>query len=120
MFEKLGALLTETPDQSRAQEIRRICRGIAVVQQIAECRPRTKAKVVGLVESIKFDPGETYPRLEVRIYDGTDEIVAIWFGRKQIRGIRLGMPLLLMGTTVGAPGGKLQMMNPYYDLVGMR
>lgn len=117
ILEKLGARLTESPEQIRAQEIRRFCGDVQAVQQIAECRPRFLAKVVGIVESIKYDPGDSLPRLEVRVYDGTDEIVGVWFGRKEIKGIRLGRPLLLRGTIVGGGTDRLQMMNPSYELL---
>ncbi|MGH9197408.1 MAG: OB-fold nucleic acid binding domain-containing protein [Acidimicrobiia bacterium] len=117
ILDKLGTRLTESPDRIRAQEIRRFCRNIPAVQQIAECRTRSHARVVGIVQSIKFDPGESSARLEVRIFDGTDEIVGVWFGRKEIKGIRLGQPLVLDGTIVGTPDTKLQMMNPSYELL---
>lgn len=116
-LDKLAARLTESPDQIRAQEVRRYCTQIAAVQQIAECRPRSVCKVVGIVQSIKFDPSQPIPRLEVKIFDGTDEIVGVWHGRNEIKGVRLGQPLLLTGTIAGSRSGKLHMMNPSYELV---
>lgn len=117
ILERLGARLTQSPDQLRAQEIRRFCGDVSEVDQIAECRPRSRARVVGIVQSIKYVPGRDNSKLQVRIYDGTDEIIGVWFGRREIPGVRLGQPLVLSGTIVGSRSGGFEMMNPAYELV---
>lgn len=104
-------------EQLRAQEIRKVCSGLGGIQQIAECRARTRPRVAGVVQSITIDPRSMPPRLRLQIFDGTDEISGVWYGRREIPGITLGRPLVLHGTIRRAADGTLEMMNPAYELV---
>ncbi|MFN2610906.1 MAG: DNA-binding protein, partial [Actinomycetota bacterium] len=89
-FKRFGERLTESPEQFHAQQIRGWCGTIFGVDQIAECRPRTRRRVAGVVESIKVIPRSDTSTLEIEIYDGTDTIVGVWFGRRKIPGVDLG------------------------------
>src|SRR5918999_643373 len=113
LFQKMS----EAPEQLRAQEIRKFCSAIAGVQQIAECRARTRPRIVGVVQSIMVDPRTNPSTLRIEIYDGTDEITGVWYGRREIPGIGLGRPLVLEGTVRTNANGTLEIMNPAYALV---
>lgn len=75
--------------------------------------------MVGIVQSIKVIPRSYSSVLEIEIYDGTDELVGVWYGRNEIPGISLGRPVIFEGTMVKTPERKtLFMINPAYHLVG--
>jgi hypothetical protein len=113
IFQRISA----PPDQLRAQEVRKSCRPIERVQQIAECRTRSRPRVAGVVQSITIDPRTQPPTLRVEIYDGTEEIVGVWYGRREIPGVALGHPLVLEGTVRRNIEGGFEIMNPAYELV---
>lgn len=118
ILKKLGQRLSEHPDHLRAQGIRTQCGRIDGVEQIAVIRPRTKARVVGVVQSIMVVPrGPGRYSLEVQIYDGTDEVTAVWLGRRRIAGIDLGSGLILNGTIGRFGDDRLKMINPAYQLL---
>jgi len=86
---------------------------------IRECRPRSRGRVVGVVESIKLVPRPDTTRLEITITDGTGELSGVWFGQRRIAGLDLGQRVIFEGT-VGSPGeGKLEIMHPTYQLLGV-
>ncbi len=115
---RFGQKLTETPEQLHAQETRAWCGEIAEVQQITECRARTRRRVAGVVQSIKVVPRINTSTLEVLIYDGTDQLVGIWYGRRRIPGIDLGRRVILEGTISTFNSDTLQIINPAYELIG--
>ncbi len=118
IFRKLGQRLSEHPDHLRAQGIRNQCDRVEGVEQIAVIRPRTKARVVGVVQSIKVIPQvNKRSTLEVQIYDGTDEVTAVWLGRRKIPGIDLGSGLIIEGTIGRFRDDRLKMINPAYELL---
>jgi len=117
IFKRFGENLTATPEQLQAQQIRKWCNEISGIEQIAECRPRTHRRIAGVVESIKVIPRQNTMILEVQVYDGTDQIVGVWFGRRKIPGIDLGQRLVLEGTLTTFRGNTLQIINPAYELI---
>lgn len=120
VFKRFGERLSETPEQLQAQETRAWCAEIVGVEQIAECRARTRRRVAGVVESIKVIPRRVTTTLEIEIYDGTDHIVGVWYGRRKIPGIDLGKRLILEGTIAVVDGGdRLQIINPAYELIAV-
>lgn len=116
-FRRIGEKLTAPPDQLRAQEIRSLCGRLPAVEQIGVCRPRSRVRVAGIVQSIKVVPGDQTCTFEVQIYDGTDEIVGTWFGRRGIPGIDLGRGIILEGTLGKLGRGGLRIINPSYELL---
>jgi OB-fold nucleic acid binding protein len=117
LFKRLGERLAAPPEQLRAQEIRKWCDEINDVEQIGICRSRHRARVAGIVQSIKVVPRDSSCSLEVQIYDGTDEVVGIWFGRRRIPGIELGRGLILKGVLGHYGRGPLTLINPEYELL---
>lgn len=55
--------------------------------------------------------------LEIQVYDGTDEVTAVWLGRRKIPGIDLGSGLILEGTIGRFRDDRLKMINPAYELL---
>ena len=117
LFKRLGEKLAAPPEQLRAQEIRKWCDEIHDVQQIGVLRPRCKARVAGIVQSIKVVPRDQTCTFEVQVYDGTDEVVGVWLGRRRIPGIELGRGLILMGTLGRYGRGPMTIINPAYELL---
>jgi RecG-like helicase len=116
-LQRLGQRLTEPPERALAQKVRAFCDQVGGVDQIGMCRPRTHVKVAGKVQSIKLVPNGSTSTLEMRVYDGTDEIVAVWFGRRKIPGVVLGSGIVLEGTLTRMRGHAWQIINPAYQLV---
>ena len=117
IFDRLGSRLTQSSEQIHAQQTRALCSKVGGVEQIAACRPRTRQKVVGVVESIKLVPRDYGHSLEVQIYDGTDRLVAEWLGTRTIPGVDLGTWMLLEGTIGNFGDSMLKMINPAYELL---
>jgi hypothetical protein len=117
LLKRIGERLAAPPEQLRAQEIRKWCDEIDNVEQIGVCRPRHQARVAGIVQSIKVVPRESSCTFEVQVYDGTDEVVGVWLGRRRIPGIELGRGLILKGTLGRFGGGPLTIINPEYELL---
>jgi hypothetical protein len=114
---RLGTRLSETSDEIHAQETRKWCEGVEGVEQIASCYPRTRTKVVGIVESIKLIPTAFGHSLEVQIFDGTDRLVGVWLGTRSIPGIDLGTSLILEGVVGNLDAGLPKLINPAYQLL---
>ncbi|EFG48226.1 hypothetical protein HMPREF0183_0483 [Brevibacterium mcbrellneri ATCC 49030] len=56
------------------------------------------------------------PRLEITVSDGRAELHAVFMGRREVRGLTVGRPVILCGcfTTVD---GDLVTLNPEYELL---
>lgn len=109
--------LSETSDQILAQRTRDWCRDIEGIEEVADCRERSRRRVAGVVESIRLIPSEFSNTLEVTLFDGTDRIIGVWLGRKAIPGIDLGTHLKLEGTIGRYDSGPLRIINPAYELL---
>lgn len=119
ILQRLGSKLTAHPDQLRDQEVRAFCGGLPGVEQIAAIRPRQRTRLAGIVQSIKVIPRGSTAILEIEIDDGTDQLIGVWYGRREIPGIALGRPLIVEGTTMKTyDRDSLYMINPAYHLVG--
>jgi translation initiation factor 2B subunit (eIF-2B alpha/beta/delta family) len=114
---RLGKRLSESSDEIHAQTTREWCASIEGVESISSCGPRTRTRVVGVVESIKLVPTAFGHSLEVQIYDGTDRAVAVWLGTRSIPGIDLGSSLILEGVIGKYGASGLKVINPAYQLV---
>lgn len=120
-FSKLQSKLAEPPEAFEARSIKDWCDGLGGITPIVDAEPRTRARVAGVVQSIKVVPGEDTSTLEVSVYDGTGEVIGVWVGRKRIKGIDLGAHIAFEGTLgeIDAARGTptLKILNPSYDLL---
>ena len=104
---------TEEIDQVRLQD--RFCD--VDCTDIAEVVVRHRVVVSGEVKAIQVVPRAGSPWLEVTVGDGTGKAVAVFTGRRRIGGLEPGRAVLLEGVA-GIQGGRLQLMNPAYTLLG--
>ena len=100
-----------------ATKLRQWSGSVPNVEPISKCRTRDHQRVAGVVESIKLIPREHTCLLQVEIFDGTDHIAGIWYGRRKIPGIDLGRRIILEGTVCSQDGSRLQIINPAYELL---
>jgi hypothetical protein len=114
---KLIDKLARPPEDARADNLRRWASEVPGVTPIADVKPRTRDRVVGVVQNIRIDPTEGHGWVEATIIDGTGEMVLRWLGRPSKAGIRLGVGLIAEGTIAQTPEDELQLLNPEYELV---
>ncbi len=121
----LGVSFTEdVAPQSRSQFITRdeISAPIQIshfdpnVRKINEIKWRSRAHVVGQIVSMTPSPMSSAPSLNVEIWDDTGGISLEFMGRRSIVGLKVGRVLKAEGM-VGDTQGKLQIMNPMYELL---
>ena len=83
---------------------------------IDEAQPRTRVRICGEVQAIQVVPRAGSPWLEVTVGDGKAKAVAVFTGRKRIRGIDPGRGIVFEGMA-GSVDGRLQLLNPGYTLL---
>ncbi|MGI8425987.1 MAG: OB-fold nucleic acid binding domain-containing protein [Actinomycetota bacterium] len=115
-FFKSTSTALEDP-QGDAAKLREWCAQMPGIEQISNCCIRDHKRVAGVVESIKLVPREHTCLLQVEIFDGSDRITGIWYGRRKIPGIDLGRRIILEGTMCWLEDSRLQIINPAYELL---
>jgi hypothetical protein len=113
LFEKLG----RSPEDIRAENLRRWVTSMGEVTTIKNVEPRQRTRVAGVIQNIRIDPRNGRDAIEATIIDGTDRMVAKWLGRASLSGIQLGMGLIMEGVPGAGPDDMLVMLNPEYVLV---
>jgi hypothetical protein len=113
VIEKLG----RSPEDIRAENLRRWVTSMGEVTTIKDVEPRQRTRVAGVIQNIRIDPRNGRDAIEATIIDGTDRMVAKWLGRASLSGIQLGMGLIMEGVPGAGPDGMLVMLNPEYVLV---
>lgn len=93
----------------RDHDLRRWQAGFGDVPMIADLEPRQRGTCVGVVKSIRLDPGHS---LDVAIEDGSGTLVARWSHRSELGGLELGSGLRLEGTVAEDADGTRRMLNP--------
>jgi hypothetical protein len=116
---KAFARFTQDESDRRAAEIRRWAASQPGVTLIEQARPRTVARIAGVVEGIRVRPREGVPAVEAVVTDGSGTVTAIWLGRRTLPGLALGCRLILEGRLGGDPR-RLQIMNPRYEFAAAR
>ncbi|HEX6425056.1 MAG TPA: OB-fold nucleic acid binding domain-containing protein [Acidimicrobiales bacterium] len=105
-------------EQLDEERLRAFCAGRPDAVPIGEVRPRALVTVVGEVTSVRFVPRAGTAWLEVTVSDGRDRMVAMWTGRRRLRGVEPGRRLLLAGrASATGPGGRMLLINPRYELL---
>lgn len=83
---------------------------------LGDCPLRCRVRVVGEVTGMRVVPRSGSPSLEVTVDDGTGCAVAVFTGRRAIRGLDPGRGVALEGV-VRRERSRLTMVNPAYTLL---
>lgn len=83
---------------------------------LSDCPVRCKVRVVGEVSSLRVVPRAGSPSLEVTVDDGTGSALAVFTGRRAIRGLDPGRAVVLDGVA-RRERKRLTLVNPTYTLL---
>jgi hypothetical protein len=109
--------LAQSPEQARADNLRRWASSVPGTTPIAEIEARRKQRVAGVVQNIRIDPRPTSRSVEATIIDGSGSMLIKWLGRPTIADLRLGIGLIALGTVGRFDSGELVILNPEHELV---
>ena len=84
--------------------------------RIAEIQPRLPTSFAGRVRAMRIQPWGGNPALECVVADETGSIVVVFFGRRELGGVRLGTLLKVEGV-VGEHRGTRSILNPRYTIL---
>ena len=108
--------LTASPEEIRAENLRRWATSVPDITLIAEVTLRSRCKVAGVIQNVRIDP-RSGGSIEATISDGTGDLVVRWLGRSSLSGIRLAEGLILEGAVGTATNDLPMILNPEYQLV---
>ena len=115
-FRKMVERITKpVQDQDRDQLIE-FCDARHGCSHTDELAPRSHAKVVGEVTSVRVVPRAGAPSLEVTVSDGRGQVCAVFFGRRKLAGLHPGRRLVLEGVVANANQRNF-LFNPVYELL---
>jgi len=83
---------------------------------IAEVHHRDRVTIAGRVTGLRVQPRAGVAALQCTIADQTGEIIVVFLGRRQVAGIEPGAFVTATGM-VGERGGRLEILNPDYELL---
>ncbi|HWC38004.1 MAG TPA: amino acid permease, partial [Acidimicrobiales bacterium] len=124
---KMATAIIEGPRVARRRGLRRkptdhdgeAMPTVAGTTAISDLEWRQPARVAGRVRSVRIQPWAGTPALECSLVDASGEVLTIVFlGRREVAGIRTGTKLVVDGV-VGSHRGRLAMLNPMYELLGV-
>jgi hypothetical protein len=102
-------------DDQHARELRETTRA-GSCDLIAECSDRTPVRLRGTLKTVTLRPRGGVPALEAELFDGSDSLVLVWLGRREIAAISPGRSLEVEGR-IGRHGGDRIIYNPRYTLL---
>lgn len=101
-------------------EHERLCSRFEAVEQgrtqLSDCPLRCPVRVVGEVTSLRVATRCGSPSLEITVSDGTGKAVAVFTGRRAIRGLDPGRGVVLEGVA-RLERDRLTLVNPAYTLL---
>jgi hypothetical protein len=116
-LKKMVRGLTASTDDLEKERLCGRFDGLSLGQvELSACPLREKVKVAGEVSRLRVVPRAGSPTLEVTIDDGTGEAVAVFTGRRRIRGIDHGRGIILEGLA-RRERNKITLVNPLYTLL---
>jgi hypothetical protein len=106
--------LTKPVDEIDRERLSSWCdaQGSTPMDQVA---PRRPVSVAGEVHSVRIVPRAGADALEATVQDGRGAVVAVFLGRRRIRGLTPGR-LVTMEGVVTEDGRERVMYNPIYTL----
>jgi RecG-like helicase len=115
-LKNLVSKLTKPVEESDREKLVEFCSQLEGCGAIDEIQPRTVARCVGEISSVRIVPRAGAPSLEVALTDGRGTLTAVFFGRKKIAGLSPGRRLVVEG--MAAPlHNRMFMYNPVYELL---
>jgi RecG-like helicase len=108
--------LTKPVEDTDREKLVQFCSQLAGCQPCDQLEPRTVARVVGEVSSVRIVPRAGSPALEVGVTDGRGVVTAVFFGRKKIVGLAPGRRVVIEGM-VAPLNNRAFMYNPVYELL---
>ena len=84
--------------------------------RIANLDSRQRSTVAGRVRAIRVQPWGGNPALECSLADETGSITVVFFGRREIGGVRLGTIMSVTGVA-GEHHGMRAILNPEYTII---
>lgn len=85
-------------------------------RELGDCPERCRVRVAGEVTSLRLVPQSGSPCLEATVDDGTGCALAVFTGRRGIRGLDPGRGVVLEGVA-RRERGRLTLVNPAYTLL---
>jgi amino acid transporter len=86
---------------------------------VASVAHRMRTTVCGRIQSVRVQPRAGVATLQATVADNTGTITLVFLGRRHIPGIEPGAYLAATGV-VGERGGRLELLNPEYQLLATR
>lgn len=108
--------LTKPVEEVDREKLVEFCSKLEGVQPCDQLEPRTVARVVGEVSSVRIVPRAGAASLEVGVTDGRGAVTAVFFGRKKIAGLTPGRRVVIEGM-VAPLNNRPFMYNPVYELL---
>ena len=102
-------------DDQHARELRETTKA-GRYDLIADCSDRTPVRLRGTLKTVTLRPRGGVPALEAELFDGSDSLVLVWLGRREIAAISPGRSLEVEGR-IGRHGGDRIIYNPRYTLL---
>jgi hypothetical protein len=83
---------------------------------ISDCADRTPVRLRGTLRTVTLRPRGGVPALEAELFDGSDSLVLVWLGRREIAAIAPGRSVEVQGR-IGRHGEERIIYNPRYTLL---
>jgi hypothetical protein len=83
---------------------------------IADCDDRTPVRLRGTLKTVTLRPRGGVPALYAELFDGSDSLILVWLGRREIAAISPGRSLEVQGR-IGRHAGDRVLYNPRYTLL---
>jgi RecG-like helicase len=105
----------QTDEERLTEEVQSWAGSVPDTERIGSVPEREQVRIAGVVRRLMLRPAEGRLSFAVLVTDGTGELTAVWTGRDQIPGLRLGTRVILEGLTSRERGGDLRLVNPRYE-----
>ena len=108
--------LTKPVDEIERDRLAKSFADLDGLEPLAEVTLRRPVRVGGEVKGLRVVPRAGAPSLEVTVGDGSGEAVAVFYGRRRIKGIEVGRAVLLDGVA-RRERNRVLIVNPSYTLL---
>lgn len=113
-FSRLVRKLTSDVEELDAEDLSDKARASGAARA-CECHCGEEVTILGRLRSVEMCPRDAVATLEAELFDGTEGVTLVWFGRRRIPGIEPGRTVMACGRMAERDGRKV-LYNPYYEL----